>query len=122
MTDSESHGGNANLVTQWLGPFIVLLVGAIDAWWTWRKWPDVLLDFGRELYVAWQLSAGKMLYTDVVYFKGPFSPYLNTLWFRLFGVGLTTLIICNLVILGVVVYLFYKILLLISNRLTATIG
>jgi hypothetical protein len=122
MTDSESHGGNASLVTRWLGPFIILLVGTIDAWWTWRKWPDVLLDFGRELYVAWQLSAGKTLYTDVAYFKGPFSPYLNALWFRLFGVGLTTLIVCNLVILGVVVCLIYQILLLISNRPTATVG
>jgi hypothetical protein len=79
MIDSESHGGNTNLVTRWLGPFTVLLVGAIDAWWTWRKWPDVLPDFGRELYAAWQLSAGKTLYTDVAYFKGPLSPYLNAL-------------------------------------------
>ena len=122
MTDSESHGGNANLVTRWLGPSAILLVGAIDTWWTWRKWPDVLLDFGRELYVAWQLASGKILYTDVAYFKGPLSPYLNALWFRLFGVSVTTLIVCNLVILSVVVWLFYQILLLISNRSTATIG
>ena len=79
MIDSESHGGNTNLVMQWLGPFTVLLVGAIDARWTWRKWPDVLPDFGRELYAAWQLSAGKTLYTDVAYFKGPLSPFLNAL-------------------------------------------
>jgi hypothetical protein len=122
MTDSESHGGNANLVTQWLGPFVIVLVGALDAWWTWRKWPDVLLDFGRELYAAWQLSTGKILYTDVAYFKGPLSPYLNALWFRLFGISLTTLIVCNLVILAAVVWLFYQILLLISNRQSATIG
>ena len=122
MTDSESHGGNANLVTRWLGPVVILLVGAIDAWWTWRKWPDVLLDFGRELYAAWQLSAGKTLYADVAYFKGPLSPYLNALWFRLFGVSVTTLIVCNLAILGLVVYLLYQILTLISNRSTATIG
>ena len=122
MTDSESHGGNANLVTRRLGLFIILLVGAIDAWWTWRKWPDVLLDFGRELYTAWQLSTGQTLYTDVAYFKGPFSPYLNALLFRLFGVSITTLIVCNLVILGVVVWVIYQILLLISNRPTAIIG
>ncbi len=122
MTTSESHGGNVGFLTRWLGPVVILLVGAIDAWWTWRKWPDVLLDFGRELYVAWQLSAGKTLYTDVAYFKGPFSPYLNALWFRLFGVSVTTLIVCNLVILGLVVCLLYQILSLISNRSTATIG
>jgi hypothetical protein len=122
MIASESHGGNANLVTRWLGPSAILLVGAIDTWWTWRKWPDVLLDFGRELYVAWQLASGKILYTDVAYFKGPLSPYLNAFWFRLFGVSVTTLIVCNLLILSVVVWLFYQILLLISNRSTATIG
>jgi hypothetical protein len=53
------------------------------------------------------LSAGKTLYTDVAYFKGPLSPYLNALWFRLFGVSVTTLIVCNLAILGVIVWLFY---------------
>jgi hypothetical protein len=101
---------------------MIVLVGGLDAWWTWRKWPDVLLDFGRELYTAWQLSAGKTLYTDVAYFKGPLSPYLNALWFRLFGVGLTTLIVCNLVILSAVIWFLYQILLLISDRLSATIG
>ena len=36
--------------------------------------------------------------------------------------SVTTLIVCNLVILGVVVWLFYQILSLISNRSTAIIG
>ncbi len=122
MTAPEPRSDHANLRTRWLGPFIILLVGIVDAWWSWRKWPDVLVDFGRELYAAWQLSAGKTLYTDVAWFKGPFSPYLNALWFRLFGVSVTTLIVCNLVILGMIVYLLYQILLLISDRLSATIG
>ena len=122
MTAPEPRSDHANLRTRWLGPFIILLVGIVDAWWSWRKWPDVLVDFGRELYAAWQLSAGKTLYTDVAWFKGPFSPYLNALWFRLFGVSVTTLVVCNLVILGMVVYLLYQILLLISDRLSATTG
>jgi len=29
-----------------LGTFATLL------WWTWGTWPDVLIDFGREIYVA----------------------------------------------------------------------
>jgi hypothetical protein len=94
-------------------------VGGLDAWWTWRKWPDVLLDFGRELYVAWQLSVGKTLYTDIAYFKGPLSPYLNAFWFHLFGVSLTTLIFCNFAILALTVFLLYQIFAFITNRLTA---
>jgi hypothetical protein len=68
--------------------------------WSWRKWPDPLIDFGRELYTPWQLSTGKVLYLDVASLFGPFSQYLNALWFTLFGVSLTTLILCNLAILA----------------------
>ena len=79
-------------------------------WWSWRKWADPLVDFGRELYVPWQLANGKVLYRDIAHFFGPFSQYLNALWFRLFGVSLTTLIFSNLTILAATVagihYLF----------------
>jgi len=78
--------------------------------WSWRKWADPLVDFGRELYVPWQLANGKVLYRDIAHFFGPFSQYLNALWFRLFGVSLTTLIFSNLTILATTVtgihYLF----------------
>jgi len=42
---------------------------------SWGKWPDVLVDFGRELYVPWMLAEGKVLYRDLLYFRGPLSPY-----------------------------------------------
>ena len=56
--------------------------------WTWGRWPDVLVDFSRELYVPWRMTEGQVLYRDVAYFAGPFSPSLDALWFRLFGVGI----------------------------------
>jgi hypothetical protein len=60
--------------------------------------------------VPWQLANGKVLYRDIAHFFGPFSQYLNALWFRLFGVSLTTLIFSNLTILAATVagihYLF----------------
>jgi hypothetical protein len=78
--------------------------------WSWRKWADPLVDFGRELYVPWQLANGKVLYRDIAHLFGPFSQYLNALLFRLFGVSLTTLIFSNLAILAATVtgihYLF----------------
>lgn len=66
---------------------------------TWRTWPDVLIDFGREAYVAWRLAEGDVLHRDVVYVNGPLSPYWNALWFRLFGVGLDTLFLANATVL-----------------------
>ena len=42
-----------------------------------RMHDALMIDFGRELYVPWQLNEGKALYRDIAYFHGPFSPYLN---------------------------------------------
>ena len=108
------------IITRWAGPAIVLLVGAVMLGWSWGTWPDVLTDFGRELYVPWQLAEGKTLYRDIAYFNGPLSPYLNALWFRLFGVSLRTLAICNVVILAGLVCLLYRILSDLGDRLSAT--
>src|SRR6266700_6309518 len=63
------------------GPTLILAASLAMLVWSWGTWPDVLIDFGRELYVPWQLSAGKVLYTDVAYFNGPLSPYFNSLCF-----------------------------------------
>src|SRR3954469_14898362 len=68
--------------------------------WSWRKWADPFVDFGRELYIPWQLAKGQVLYRDIAHLFGPFSQYLNALWFRLFGVSVTTLIFGNLAILA----------------------
>ena len=65
---------------------------------TWRTWPDAIYDFGSQLYYPWQLAAGRHLYTDIAYFNGPLSQWINTIAFKLFGVGLTTLIAVNLAI------------------------
>lgn len=75
--------------------------------WTWGGWPDVLMDFGRELYVAWRVSEGEVLYRDVASFYGPLSPYVNGGWGRIFGVSLRTLALANLAILGAAVALLW---------------
>src|SRR5438045_6598527 len=64
---------------------------------SWRKWPDPLIDFGQELYNAWQLSNGAVLYRDVGCIYGPLSEYLNAGVFWLFGPGLIVLAIANLI-------------------------
>jgi len=90
---------------------VIGLVAVTMLSWSWGTWPDVLIDFGRELYVPWQLATGKILYADIAYFNGPFSPYLNSLWFRLFGVSLRTLVTCNLAILALLTVLLYQMVL-----------
>ena len=48
-----------------IGDLVPLLVIGVAAgamtWWTWGTWPDAIVDFGRELYVPWQLTLGKVL-------------------------------------------------------------
>src|SRR5262245_25450049 len=61
------------------GPAAIVLVSAAALAWTWRKWPDVIVDYGREIYLAWRLSRGGVLYVDAAHFSGPLSPYLNAL-------------------------------------------
>ena len=52
---------------------------------SWMKWPDVLIDYGKELYIPWQLTEGRALYRDFEIFMGPLSFYFNSLVFRLFS-------------------------------------
>lgn len=113
-------GRRAARVGRWAGPVVIVLAGTAMARWSWLTWPDVLIDFGRELYVAWQLAEGKALYTDIAYFNGPLSAYLNAAWFRLFGVGLHTLANCNIAILAGLVWLLYRLLSDISDHFSAT--
>lgn len=74
---------------------------------TWRKWPDVIIDFGRELYIPWQLSLGRVLYTDVAHICGPASQYFNALLFSVFGTSYTTLIWSNLCLVALETFLVY---------------
>jgi len=45
---------------RWGGPFVIAIAAGAMLRWTWGTWPDVLVDFGRELYVAWRLAEGEV--------------------------------------------------------------
>jgi hypothetical protein len=85
---------------RWADPAAIGVVFVALAAWTWEAWPDVLMDFGRELYVAWRMTEGDVLYRDVMSVYGPLSPHVNALAFRLFGVSLRALALCNMAILA----------------------
>ena len=106
-------------VGPWVGPGVVILVFLGLTVWSWRKWSDPLVDFGRELYTPWQLVEGKVLYKDIGSLFGPLSQYWNALLFYLFGVSLTTLVFANLAVLAIMTGLLYKWLVSISDHLTA---
>lgn len=74
---------------------------------SWRKWPDPLVDFGRELYTPWQLSQGSVLYRDVEDVYGPLSQYINATLFALFGPGLMVLVSANLAVFGATLLSLY---------------
>ena len=75
---------------------------------SWRKWPEILVDYGSQLYVPWQLSTGKVLYRDVMYLPGgPLSQYFDAVLFRFFGVSFTTLIVANLCLIALFFWLLY---------------
>lgn len=110
------------MLPRW-GP-IALISIAIAALlsWAWGTWPDVLVDFGRELYAPWRISLGEVLYRDIAWLNGPLSPYINAGWFLVFGVSLRSVVAGNLVLLIAVVGLLFRIVSIVSSRSAATLA
>jgi len=72
------------------------------------KWSDAIIDSGREWIVPDALARGELLYRDVVYWFGPFTPYFHAGFFRLFGSSFSTLVAAGVVgSLGVLAALFF---------------
>lgn len=102
-TRPTAHRLLADLVA-WL---VLSAAFAAFAWRSWRTWPDLLVDFGAELYVPWRIAEGEVLYRDIAFAMGPLSQHVHALLFRCFGVSLTTIIFANLLILAGVVAMLY---------------
>ncbi len=93
---------------------------AILTWIGWLRWAEIMVDFGREVYLPWQICAGKVLYQDLASYNGPFSPYFNAVMFHLFGTSIRTLILVNLALLLVTTGLLFHLLRGFAGRWTAT--
>src|SRR5690349_21280241 len=119
MTDEKGKSVPSSLhpVSLILHPFLLIAFAFIAMLaWTWGRWPDPIVDFGRELYVPWQLAQGKVLYRDVAYFNGPLSPYFNALLFRVLGVSLRTLVVVNIAIAACAVGMIWTLFRIASPR------
>lgn len=89
------------------------LLGAVAAYLlvvSWRKWPDAIVDFGRELYLPWRMSEGAVLFRDVDNFYGPLSQWFNAGLFRVFGPGMMVLVAANLAIFAAIASVTYFLL------------
>jgi hypothetical protein len=117
---SQSINNRYNFHYQKINFVLIAVVFLSLTIWSWRKWPDLLVDFGQQLYIPWRLANGEHLYTDLAFFHGPLSQYFNALWFYIFGPSLTILIYVNLIILACTTLIIYKNILFFSDRLTAT--
>ena len=97
-------------------------VGIAMLAWSWGTWPNIYVDFGRELYVPWRLAEGEVLYRDIAWFNGPLSAYWNAAVFSVFGPSLRALVLANLAIVAGIVWLSYSLISRIGDRLTATVS
>jgi hypothetical protein len=52
---------------------------------SWGRWGEIVIDWGRELQVARRIATGDVLYADLHYWYGPLAPYVNALLFAAFG-------------------------------------
>ena len=117
-TPRSAPGG----VAPWLQ--LAALAGAFAALfaWTFGAWPDVVIDYGRELYVPWRMLEGEQLFRDLSWFNGPLSPHWNALVFRLFGVGLLPLVFVDAALFAATLALLHFVLRGFASPVGATLA
>src|SRR5215470_19935179 len=76
---------------------------------SWRRWISPVTDSGREMDLPLRLMNGELLYRDVYYLYPPFSPYLHSVLYRIFGAHLDVLQAGAVICVALVVWLCYRI-------------
>jgi len=88
--------------------------------WSWRKWPDIQIDYGQQLYFPWQISSGKVMFRDMKYVSGgPLSQCFHALIFKIFGVSFTAVIVTSLAILALLILMVHRLFLHMADEWTA---
>lgn len=100
----------------------ILILGLFMTTISWQKWADLIVDYGQQLYLPWQLSEGKVLYRDLDYLFGPFSAYLHALLFKIFEPGIMVLAWFNLGVVAALSFLIYLLFKYFSDALTANLA
>lgn len=116
-----SSPGRAPALATWTPAIAIVSTFAAMLSFSWGKWPDVLMDFGHELYGPWQISQGKVLARDIAWgASGPLSPYWNGFLFWLFGPSLLALVAFNATVLASFTALLYATFRSLADRMSAT--
>jgi len=89
---------------------------------SWLRWGEPLIDFPRDLYLAWRVSEGDLLYQQITHWYGPLANLVEGAGFRVFGAGLDTMVWMNIVLAAVVLLLLRSIFGAIGNRLMVWLG
>ena len=80
------------------------------------KWSDPLIDSGREWIVPDALARGELLYRDVVYWFGPFTPYFQAAFLRVFGSSFSALVVAGAVTAIAVLAVLYAVLRKVTGK------
>ena len=85
---------------------------------SWLKWPDLVVDFGTQIYIPWRLSEDQVLYKDIVYHYGPLSSYVHAFLFKIFGPGMDVLVGFNLLVVTGLTFIIYSLFSKLAQPLT----
>ena len=99
---------------------IIIAAFAHNLFYSWLKWGDVLVDCGRELDVAQQLSEGRRLYVDMRYWFGPLAPWIDGMLFGIFGAHTGVLMASGIVCAAVTCIILYRLTRQFASRTCAT--
>src|SRR5262249_7397112 len=85
------------------------------------KWSDPIIDSGREWIVPDALARGQLLYRDVVYWFGPFTPYFQAFFLRILGSDFGSLVVSGVVASAATVAALFLALRRVTDRLSAVL-
>jgi len=84
---------------------------------SWLGWMDPFIDVPRELYTAWRMSEGDLLYDRIACWYGPLAELVQAAGFRVFGVGLDTMVWMNIILTAGVLLLLRSVFRTLGSRL-----
>lgn len=102
-----SKSGRCSTLAEW-GVYVLLSAWMLHH--TWLTWPDLYVDFGREIYNAWRVSEGELPFRDIAHYSGPLSMCFNGAFFRLAGVSMHRLFALNFAVWLGILWAFWRIL------------
>ncbi len=103
------------------GPLLVTASGVFMVSIGWLRWPDLMIDYGAQLYLPWQIAEGRVFYRDLFYLYGPLSSHAHALLFLMFGTSFRVLVWFNLLLIAVLSGVIFILFRRIADALTASL-